>query len=99
MARNFRCQSRHSYGEFEASKNELLQYKLLIQSIISAINDADYLPDLEAELQIGSADGWGNLVAAIRRILAGERDEDELCWELDRIDSLIVGEVLRKLRS
>jgi hypothetical protein len=35
--------------------------------------------------------GCGDLVAGIRRIWAGELDEDELCDELDREDSLIVG--------
>ena len=63
------------------------------------LKDSSQLPQLEEQLQFRSANGWGDLVAAIRQILAGERSEDEVCWELDRIDSLIVGEVLRKLRS
>ena len=63
------------------------------------LKDSSQLPQLEEQLQSRSANGWGDLVAAIRQILAGERSEDEVCWDLDRIDSLIVGEVLRKLRS
>jgi hypothetical protein len=37
------------------------------------------------------------VVAEIRRIWAGEWDEDDLCDELDYQDSLIVGEILRRL--
>ena len=64
-----------------------------------ALQGSSQLPQLEERLQSRSAIGWGDLVAAIRRILAGERGEDELCLNLDYRDALIVGEVLRKLRS
>ena len=37
--------------------------------------------------------GWTNL-AAIRRILAGERDADALCESLDPEDSMIVEAIL-----
>lgn len=39
--------------------------------------------------------GWTRLVAAIRRILAGERDPDALCAELDPEDSMIVEAILQ----
>ena len=41
--------------------------------------------------------GWTRLVAAIRRILAGERDPDALCAELDPEDSMIVEAILQGL--
>jgi len=41
--------------------------------------------------------GWTNLVAAIRRILAGERDADTLCESLDSEDSMIVDAILQGL--
>jgi hypothetical protein len=36
-------------------------------------------------------------VAAIRRVLAGERDVDALCADLDRRDSMIVEAILQGL--
>ena len=98
-ARDYRRQSRQSYAAFVGSRHELQKHEDFIQCVMIALQDSSQLPQLEERLQSRSAIGWGDLVAAIRRILAGERNEDELCWELDRIDSLIVGEVLKKLRS
>jgi hypothetical protein len=42
-------------------------------------------------------DGWTNLVAAIRRILSGERDADLLCDDLDLEDSVIIEAILAGL--
>ena len=98
-ARDYRRQSRQSYAAFAGSRHELQTHEDFIQSVMIALQDSSQLPQLEEQLQSRSAIGWGDLVAAIRRILAGEREEEELCLDLDGIDSLIVGEVLRKLRS
>jgi len=98
-ARDYRRQSRQSYAAFSGSRHELQQHEDFIQSVIIALQDSGQLPQLEERLQSRSAIGWGDLVAAIRRILVGERSEDELCWELDYRSALIVGEVLTKLRS
>ncbi|NUM64821.1 hypothetical protein HUU39_06045, partial [candidate division KSB1 bacterium] len=48
------------------------------------------LPQLEAG-------GWQNLVAAIRRMLAGENDFDKLRTELDHQDAYIVRRILAAL--
>ena len=42
---------------------------------------------------------WTNLVAAIRRILAGERDVDALCGGLDVEDSTIVDAILQGIED
>jgi hypothetical protein len=42
-------------------------------------------------------DGWRNLVAVLRRILAGERDPLALLPGLDDTDVIIAGDVLRAL--
>ena len=42
-------------------------------------------------------DDWRNLVAVLRRILAGERDPQALLPGLDDTDSVIVGDVLQGL--
>ena len=98
-ARDYRRQSRQSYAAFAGSRHTLQKHEDFIQCVMIALQDSGQLPQLEEQLQSRSANGWDDLVAAIRRILAGERSEDELCLDLDWIDSLIVGEVLRKLRS
>lgn len=41
--------------------------------------------------------GWTKLVAALRRILAGERDADALCEALDLEDSMIIETILAGL--
>ena len=41
--------------------------------------------------------GWGKLVAAIRRILDGERDEEAIGEGLDREEWLIVHAILREI--
>ena len=43
--------------------------------------------------------GWANLVGAIRRILAGERNRDALCDKLDLEDSMIVETILEALEN
>lgn len=52
---------------------------------------------LEAELEEWAEAGLGKLVAALRRLLDGERDEEALGEGLDRKDWLIVHAILREL--
>jgi len=47
--------------------------------------------------QMGQTEDWRALVEALRRILAGERDEESLVWDLDAMDHLIVDAVLERL--
>ena len=98
-ARDYRRQSRQSYAAFAGSRHELQKHEDFIQCVMIALQDSSQLPQLEEQLQSRSANGWGDLVAAIRRILAGERDEDEVCLDLGYRSALIVEEVLKKLRS
>jgi hypothetical protein len=39
--------------------------------------------------------GWGLLVAAIRRVLAGEREVEALWDDLDADDSMVIAAILR----
>ena len=97
--RDYRRQSGQSCAAFAGSRHELQTHEDFIQCVMIALQDSGQLPQLEERLQSGSANGWGHLVAAIRRILAGERSEDEVCFDLGYRSALIVGEVLKKLRS
>ena len=97
-ARDYRRQARQSYAAFAGSQHELQQHEGLIQLVVVALEDSDIRQQLEEAIpQFPS--GWQPLAGAIRRILVGDRDEDGLCEDLDCRSALIVGEVLKKLRS
>jgi tetratricopeptide (TPR) repeat protein len=92
-AQAYRRQSRQSYAAFAGSRQMLKQAEGLIQGAVVAIDDADVRQQLEEALpQIPAP-----LATAMQRILAGARDEDELCDELDALQSLIIVEILRRL--
>ncbi len=58
---------------------------------------AGALAELERALVQREANGWTDLAAAIRRLLAGERDPDALCAGLDPEDGAIVATILQAL--
>jgi tetratricopeptide (TPR) repeat protein len=96
-AKDYRRQARQSYAAFAGSRQVLQQWEEMIAGMTIAVGDVEARSALEEVLSSLVERGYGDLVAGIRRIWAGERDEDELCDELDREDSLIVGEILRRL--
>lgn len=97
QAQDYRRQSRQSYAAFAGSRHALQQWEELIQGIVAAVGDAAVRQQLEEFLPSLAERGYDNLVQAIQQILAGARDEDELCDELDYEDSSIVMEILRRL--
>jgi hypothetical protein len=62
-----------------------------------AVHNPKQRSQIEQALAGMEQHGWKNLVAAIRRILAGERDPDALCAALDLEDSMIVETILQGL--
>jgi enoyl-CoA hydratase/carnithine racemase len=66
----------------------------LIAVVVAAVDDAEIRQQLEAAME-NVAEGSPNLVAAIRRILAGERDENILCEQLDSDQSMVIYAILR----
>ena len=72
-SQDYRRQARQSYAAFAGSQHKLQKDEDLIQSVMVAIQDSSQLPELEEWLQAYlNAGGWGDLVAAIRRILVGD---------------------------
>jgi hypothetical protein len=61
---------------------------------VAAIPDAAVRQQIEEGLEDLAQRGYQNLVAAIRQIWAGERDEDRLCAALDLEDSMVVMAIL-----
>lgn len=76
----------------------VLAHAGLIHAVVQACGQRDRLTDLEPMLAAAASHGWGSLVAAIRRILQGERDT-RLLPGLDEEDRVIVESILRGLQN
>lgn len=70
----------------------------LIHAVVAAAQNRERLPELEALLDAARANGWGTLVAVIRRILGGTRDVQRLTG-LDEEDRVIAEAILRGLQD
>ena len=70
----------------------------LIHRVVIGCQNRDMVPDLEDILKQATQNGWLELVAAIRKILAGSRAES-LLTNLDEEDRVIVGSILRGLQN
>jgi len=75
------------------------QWTPVIQAVVAACGgNTQAAAQLEPLLaQLSTQDNWRHLVAALRRILAGERDPAALLTGLNPTDLLIAGEVLHGL--
>lgn len=75
------------------------QWGPVVQAVVAACEgDAEAAAKLSPLLeQLSQQDAWRNLVAALRRILSGERDAESLLSGLDATDTLIASDVLRAL--
>jgi len=74
----------------------LIAHAGLIRRIAQAVLQPGTVADLEHILQVSADNGWSDLVAAIRRVLAGSRGEDALLG-LDDEDRVIVGAILHAI--
>ena len=70
----------------------------LILGVVQCIQNSDMRPQMEQALVISEQNGWDKLVAAIRKILNGSRDESIL-KDLDDEDAVIVSAILRGLQD
>ena len=63
--------------------------------MVRAVDDAEVREQLLPALDDMAQRGWTNLIAAIRQILDGERDETTLLDPLDLEDSMIIQTILQ----
>jgi len=70
----------------------------LIHRVVLGCQNRDMVPDLEDILKQAERNDWLQLVAAIRKILAGSRNES-LLNGLDEEDQVIVRSILRGLQD
>ncbi len=96
-AREYRRLAREARRNFAGTRHELKQHLGVILATIVAVQEPGHHQELEEALLGLERRGWTDLVAAIRRILAGERDADALCANLDPEDSLIIDAILAGL--
>ena len=75
-----------------------LAHAHLIIGVVKATQNPALLPQIEEALKVTEQNGWTDLVAAIRRILAGQRDASIL-KTLDEEDSAIVEAILKGLQD
>jgi hypothetical protein len=70
----------------------------LIVGVVKAVHNRALLPDLEEALEVTTRNGWSKLVAAIREILKGQRDQS-LFKGLDEEDATIVEAILHGIHN
>jgi hypothetical protein len=78
-----------------AMEPELRKYGRLIVDVVAAVDDTEVRQQLKAAMEELVKNGWHNLVAAIHRILDGERDEEVLCEPLNYEEAPIIYAILQ----
>ncbi len=80
-------------------REEVLQaHASLIHCVVMHCNNPGSVPDLAAILQQAEDSDWKQLVATIRSIMGGGRD-DSILQELDEEEAIIIGAILRGLED
>jgi hypothetical protein len=82
----------------EKTQQVLLAHAGLIHAVVRTCHNRDLMPQLEQLLKLSEENGWTQLVGAIRRILAGQRD-NSLLLGLDEEDHAITESILRGLQN
>lgn len=78
QAREYRRLARDAKRNFAGTRHELRQHAPLILATCIAVQNAGQRPVLDEALRRYADSSWKEMVAAIHRILAGERDEEAL---------------------
>jgi hypothetical protein len=76
----------------------IMSHATLINRVVEACGNPALLPEVEPILDMSEKNGWGVLVAAIRKVLAGRRDQNVL-MDLDEEDTVIVEAILRGIQD
>lgn len=78
--------------------NALSEWEPVITAVVDAATSGHAPAELADALdELGAATDWDALVAALRRVLAGDRDREQLLAGLDDIDTAILTAVLDRL--
>jgi tetratricopeptide (TPR) repeat protein len=96
-AREYRQLARSTKAAFAGTQYELQKYEPSIAAVVAAVKDKTAQERLELRLTKWVENGWGQIVTAIRRVFAGERDVEVLWDDLNLDDSMIIDEILRRI--
>lgn len=98
-AAQWRRKAQESYFAYPGAAYQLPQWApAFIQTVAAAMqSNTNAKSEVEEILPQLEAGGYQNFVAAIRLMLAGEKEVDSLCAELDRQDAYIVRRILAAL--
>jgi tetratricopeptide (TPR) repeat protein len=80
---------------------DLDKHKHFIDAVVATVGHPGLRTQLDTMLEQRESKGWHSLITAIRRLLNGERDEDNLIEseDLDSEDSGIVHEILSRIEN
>jgi hypothetical protein len=78
----------------DAVEQVLRLHAQFIHAVVNALRDRSQLPQLHEHLKAAEEAGWGRLVAALRQIIDGHRDET-IKLGLDEEDRILVDAILR----
>ena len=70
----------------------------LINAVVQTIQNPELRPQLDHVLKQSEQNGWGTLVAAIRKIVAGSRDNNLLAGQDDE-DRIIIDAILKGIQD
>ncbi len=70
----------------------------LILGVVQAIQNPEFRPQMEQALKMSEQNGWGALVAVIRKIISGNRDSNSLN-ALDDEDRIIAESIMQGLQD
>jgi tetratricopeptide (TPR) repeat protein len=96
-AKEYRYLARTTKAAFAGTQYELQQHESFIAAVVAAVGDKAVQAELEPILTQMIENGWGQLLAAIRRVLAGEREVEVLWDDLDLDDSMIIAAILGRV--
>jgi tetratricopeptide (TPR) repeat protein len=95
--KEYRHLARTTKAAFAGTQYELQPHAPLIELVVAAVGDEAVREPLEPLLVLMVEIGRGQIVAAIRRVLAGEREVEVLWDDLDLDDSMIIAAILGRV--
>jgi hypothetical protein len=101
QAKVYRRLAREAKASQAQKHQQLEQHNKFVEAVVATVAQPRLRAQLEPMLQQRESKGWRKLIAAIRRILDGERDWETLSEteRLDLEDALIVREILQQIGS
>ena len=95
QVREYRRLAREAKWNFAGTRYELRKHSQLIAGVVAAVGDDEAGQKLEEVWEAYTKNDWVNLVAAIRQIILGERDEDVFLEDLHYQEAVIIRAILQ----